>query len=95
MSEEVKNEETTEQPDQSRVELGLHPLGGLGVKTTGPDGSVAIARLEIQDAWLMAGHLNGLVNMMYQGIMMRQMQAQAEAQAVSEAMAKSGIIIPK
>lgn len=85
---ENKEEVVEEQYDGgSRVQVGLHPLGGIGITVVGLDGSRATARLGVEEAWTVAGHLSSIAAFMI---------GTAYTKAITEqAQAASPIVIPR
>lgn len=60
------------------VNIGFHPLGGLSVAVRQADGTVAQARITVEQAWTTIGHLQALTSMLIHATyaQMAQMQQQ-------------------
>jgi len=50
--------------DEPRVNVGLHPLGGIGISVRGADGQTKDAQISIDEAWATIGHLTALTSML-------------------------------
>jgi hypothetical protein len=87
--EEVPEEqvENTERP--AKVEVGLHPLGGINIQITDTSGTTAGAKMNLEQTWNIIGHLNALANMLIQAA--HQQMAQ---QRIQEAELLSKLHIP-
>lgn len=71
---------------QQRVQVGLHPLGGIALAVTGPTGETQVARLDLEQAWNVIGHMNALAGMFI---------STAYAQAAEQQQAASKIVLPR
>lgn len=70
-----------------RVQVGLHPLGGIALAVTGPTGETQVARLDLEQAWNIMGHMSALTSMFIS-------TAYAQA-AQQEQQATSRIVLPR
>ena len=79
-----------QEPDNQKVQIGLHPLGGIAIAVTGPDGSQAVARIDLDQAWNVIGHLSALTSMFISTAYAAAAQEQQAAQAI-----KQKIVLPR
>jgi hypothetical protein len=82
---------------EARVQVGLHPLGGIGISVVGPSGNTEGAQVSIDEAWRIVGHLSALTAMLV-GSAYAQHAIEAE-QARQQMMAaqnqsKGGVVLP-
>lgn len=67
------------------VSVGLHPLGGIAIQVTSVTGETSQARITVEEAWNMVGHVNALTGMLIQA---------AYVQQVTEAQNAQKLIVP-
>lgn len=79
-----------ENPDKQKVSVGLHPLGGVAIAVTGPDGTEAVARLDLEQAWTVIGHLSAITSMFISTAYAAAAQEQAAQQQL-----RQKIVLPR
>jgi hypothetical protein len=87
--EEKKLEEAVEIEEDGlpRVMVKPHQLGGIGVVVRGADGTVAEGRINVNEAALIAAHLQALITMAFG-------TAYNAAAAEEEALRSSRLVVP-
>lgn len=75
-------DETEEDVNQQKVEVGLAPMGGIGINVTERDGTQAGATLTIEQAEQLGARLIGLAGMMVHVGYMEMARQQIETQKV-------------
>jgi predicted porin len=81
---EKNQSENSQDTVGQRIVIRRHELGGIAVEVTGSDGNTSVARIGIDQAWQLAGQLNGIANVE----LLMQIMAQQQAAATS------GLILP-
>lgn len=76
--------------DKQKVSVGLHPLGGVAIAVTGPDGTEAVARLDLEQAWTVIGHLSAITSMFISTAYAAAAQEQAQQAAL-----RQKIVLPR
>lgn len=76
--------ESPNQPDQSRVAVSFHPLGGVGISVRSVDGTEADALLDVNELSTLIVHLTALATMQYQAMYAQAMQDQMIAQKIAQ-----------
>lgn len=62
------------------VSVGLHPLGGIAIQVNSVSGDTAQARITVEEAWNVIGHLNALTGMLIQAAYVQQVTEAQNAQ---------------
>lgn len=88
---EVPEENAENEGPSSSVQVGLHPLGGIGVGVTSAAGDKAQAQITVDEAWRIIGHLTALTSMMVGGMYAAAAQEQA---SIMEELKKSKVVVP-
>ena len=78
-AEELESENEWTGPN---VTLGPHPLGGIQITARQFDGTIAQARINLEEAAMVAAHLNALITMGFNAIYAQQYKEARTAQDI-------------
>lgn len=92
---ESQQEQQQEEPIKGRVQVGLSPLGGVGLNVYDENGVEAGISLSIEEAEQLGARLIGLTGMLVHVGYMEMARQQAEFQKVADQLASKKIHLPR